>query len=91
LEEEGFKVSFIDGEVLMCPRGNYIDDFIVIGVQEGGLYKLKEHLDSTFVYSIVNPSELCHRIRSHIHYKALPIVSNMVTGFPEIQVNHDGI
>jgi hypothetical protein len=33
LDEKGFKVSFIDGEVLMWPKGKYIDDVIVIGVQ----------------------------------------------------------
>jgi hypothetical protein len=91
LDEKGFRVAFIDGEVLMWSRGKSIDDAIVIGVQEGGLYKLKGHSDSTLVHSTVNPSELWHRRLAHIHYKALPIVSKMVTGFPEIQVNHDGI
>jgi hypothetical protein len=43
LEEKEFKVIFIDGEVLMWPRGKTLDDAIVIGVQEGGLYKLKGH------------------------------------------------
>jgi hypothetical protein len=44
LDEKGFKVSFIDHEFLMWPRGKSIDDAIVIGVQEGGLYKLKDFL-----------------------------------------------
>jgi len=91
LDEKGFRVAFVDGEVIMWPRGKSIDDTIVISVQEGGLYKLKGHPDSTFIHITVNPSELWHRILSHIHYKALPIVSKMVIGFPEIQVNHDGI
>jgi hypothetical protein len=37
LEEKGFKVAFIYGEVLMWERGKSLDDAIVIGVQEGGL------------------------------------------------------
>jgi hypothetical protein len=41
LDEKGFRVSFIDGEVLMWPKGKSIDDAVVIGVQEAGLYKLK--------------------------------------------------
>jgi hypothetical protein len=90
LDEKGFKVAFIDGEVLMWPRGKSIDDAIVIGVQEG-LYKLKGHSDSALVHNTINPSELWHRRLAHIHYKALSIVSKMVTGLPEIQVNHDGI
>jgi hypothetical protein len=91
LDEKGFKVSFIDGGVLMWLRGKSIDHDVVIGVQEGGLYKLKGHSDSTLVHNTVTPSELWHRIFAYIHYKALRIVSKMVTGLLEIQVNHKGI
>jgi hypothetical protein len=41
LDEKGYIVAFVDGQVLMWPRGNNFDDVVVIGVQEGGLYKLK--------------------------------------------------
>jgi hypothetical protein len=91
LDEKGFKVAFIDGEVIMWSRGKSIDDAIVIGVQEGGIYKLKGHLDSTLVHNTINMSELWNRRLAHIHYKELSIVSEMVKGFTEIQVNHDGI
>ena len=91
LEERGYKVAFIDGQVLMCPKGKTIDDAVVISVQEGALYKLKGQLDQALVHSTVNPSELWHRILAHLHYKALLIVIKMVTGLPEIQANHDGI
>jgi hypothetical protein len=37
LDEKGFIDDFIDGEVLMWPKGKYIDDVVVICVQEGGL------------------------------------------------------
>jgi hypothetical protein len=40
LDKKGFRVAFIDGQVLMWPRGKTLDDAIVIGVEEGGLYKL---------------------------------------------------
>jgi hypothetical protein len=69
LDEKGLRVSFIDGEVLMWSRGKSIDDAIVIGVQEGGLYKLKGHSDSTLVHNTVNPSELWHIKVAHIHYR----------------------
>jgi hypothetical protein len=58
LDKKGFRVSFIAGQVLMWPRGKTLDDVVVIGVEEGGLYKLKGHSDSTMVHDIVNPSEL---------------------------------
>jgi hypothetical protein len=47
LDEKRYNVAFIDGQVLMWPRGKTFDDVVVIGVQEGGLYKLKERSDST--------------------------------------------
>ena len=91
LDEKGFKVAFIDGEVLMWPRGKSIDDAVVIDVQEGSLYKLKRLSVSTLVHNTVTPSELWHRRFAQIHYKALLIMSKMVTSLPEIQVDHEGI
>jgi hypothetical protein len=41
LDKKIFRVAFIDGQVLMWPREKTLDDAVVIGVQEGGLYKLK--------------------------------------------------
>ena len=41
--DSGMQVAFIDGQVIMWPKGNTIDDAVVIGEQEGGLYKLKGH------------------------------------------------
>ena len=41
LDAKGMRVAFIDGQVLMWPKGKTIDDAVVIGEQEGGLYKLK--------------------------------------------------
>jgi hypothetical protein len=41
LDEKGYRVSFVYGQVLMWPRGKAFDDVVVIIFQEGGLYKLK--------------------------------------------------
>ena len=41
LDAKGIRVGFIVGQVLMWPKGKTIDDAIVIGEQEGSLYKLK--------------------------------------------------
>ena len=32
LDNKGFRVAFVDGEVLMWPKGKTIDDVVVIGV-----------------------------------------------------------
>ena len=60
LEKKGFRVAFVDGQVLMWPRGKTIDDAIVIRVEEGGLYKLKGRSDQALVHSTINPCELWH-------------------------------
>ena len=79
LEKKGFRISFVDGEVLLWPRGKTIEDAIVIGEEEGGLYKLRGHIDVAFIHNTVSLCELWHRRLAHVNYKALPIVSKVVT------------
>ena len=50
LDAKGMRVAFIDGQVIMCPKGNTIDDAVVIGEQEGGLYKLKGYPKQALVH-----------------------------------------
>jgi hypothetical protein len=91
LDEKGYIVSFFDGQVIMWPRGNTFDDVVVIGVQEGGLYKLKGKSYLALIHDPMNCSQLWNRIFDHLHYKALPSVSNMVTRLPEIQEKIDSV
>ena len=84
LYKRGFRVSFIDGKVLMWSKGNTIDDVVEIGVEEGGIYKLKRHVDSTLMTSTIIPCELWRLRIAHIRYKELAIVSKVVIGLPEI-------
>jgi len=58
LDRKGFRVAFIDGEVLMWPKGKTIEDAIVIGTKEGGLYKLKGYSDAALTHSTENPVEI---------------------------------
>ena len=67
------------------------DDAVVIGEQEGGLYKLKGHLEQALVHDTVEPNELWHRRLAHVHYKALPLARKAVEGLPEIQAKHEGV
>jgi hypothetical protein len=66
-------------------------DAIVIGTEEGGLYKLKGHSNVSLTHSTESPCELWHRILSHINYKSLPYVHKVVTGLPEFKVDHEGV
>lgn len=71
LEKKGFRVTFMDGHILMWPKGKTIDDAIMIGIGEVGLYKLKGKSDQALVHSTINPCELWHRRFVHLHYRAL--------------------
>jgi hypothetical protein len=91
LDKKGFRVAFIDGEFIMWYKGKTIEDAVVIGTKEGGLYKLKGHSDVALTHSTEIPCELWHRILAHINYKALPYVSKVVIGLPELKVDHEGV
>jgi hypothetical protein len=67
LEKKGFKVAFIDGEVLMWAKGKTIEEAIVIGKEEAGLYKLKGHSEAAMTHSIENPCEQVHEYPWCIH------------------------
>ena len=66
LEKKGFRVAFVDGQVLMWPRRSTINDVVVIGVEEGGLYKLKGSPEQALFHNTVDPCELWHR--RFVHY-----------------------
>ena len=68
LDAKGMRVAFVDGQILMWPKGKTIDDAVVIGEQEGGLYKLKGQLQQALVHESVEPNELWHRRLAHVHY-----------------------
>ena len=79
------------GQFIMWPKGKTIDDVVVIGEQEGGLYKLKGHPEQDLVHETVEENELCHRRLAHVHYRALPLSSKAVEGISEIQAKHEGV
>jgi hypothetical protein len=91
LDKKGYRVVFIDGEVLMWAKGETINEAIIIGNEENGLYKLKGHPETSMTHAIENSCELWHRRLAHINYKALPYICKVVTGLPELKVDQEGI
>ena len=75
LDAKGMRVAFVDGQVLIWSKGKTFDDVVVIGEQEGGLYKLKGYPEQALVHETVEPCELWHRRLTHVHYRALPLAS----------------
>jgi hypothetical protein len=71
-------------------KNQELSSTVVIGVREGGLYKLPGHIQA-LVHASVSPFELWHRRLGHLHLKALPGLQKMVRGMPTFQFDHDGI
>ena len=53
LDAKGMRFAFIDGKLIMWPKGKTINDAIVIGEHEGGLYKLKGHPEQALIHETV--------------------------------------
>jgi hypothetical protein len=43
------------------------------------------------VHDSISVNELGHRRLAHFHYRALLVLGKMVTGLPQLRVEHDGI
>ena len=90
LYAKGIIIAFIDGQVIMWPKVKTIDNAVVIGEQEGGLYRLKGQLEQALVHESVEPNEIWNRRLAHVHYRAIPLVSKAIEGLPEMQTKHEG-
>ena len=66
-------------------KGKTIDDAVVIGEQERGLYKLKGNPEQALIHDTVEPNDIWHRMLAHVHFRALPIASKAIEGLPEFQ------
>ena len=88
LDAKGIRVAFVDGQVLMWPKGKTIDDATIIGEQEEVLYKLKGQPEQALVHDSMEPNELWHKRLAHVHYKALIIASKVVTCLLKIRTRH---
>ena len=89
LEDEGYDVIFSRGRVLIQKYGN--SEQIVIGIRDGGLYRLTARLIKALLHDTISPVELLHRRLAHLHYRAFPSLRKVVTGLPEFEVQHDGV
>jgi hypothetical protein len=91
MEDRGFVVMFKKGKVLICPEGASPDTTMSIGVREGNLYRLKGKPVQALVHDSDNLCELWHKRMGHLHYRALPILREIVTGLPDFSVEQQGV
>ena len=57
LYAKGMRVAFVDGQVLMWPKGKTIDNATMIGEQDIGMYKLNGQSEQELVHELIEPSE----------------------------------
>jgi hypothetical protein len=91
LEDKGYKVIFSKGKFLAWHKNSSMDSARVIGVRENSLYILIVRPVQALLHDTISLSELWHRRLAHLHYRALPTLGKMVTGLPEIHIEHDGV
>lgn len=91
LEDKGHRVAFVDGQVLVWHKDLNMHSSRVIFVRERGLYILMGCQVEALVNDSISIYELCHRRFSHLHYRSIPALRQMVTGLLELQVEHDGV
>ena len=91
LENKGYTVAFSKGKALMWSYNKNMSSTIVIGIQEGGLYKVSRQVVQALAHEMINPCELWHRRFGHLNYDAFPGLQNMVTGMPMFYFQHDSV
>jgi hypothetical protein len=80
----------MDKKALLWPKNEELSSTIVIGVREGGLYKIPGHIQA-LVHASISSSALRHLRFGHLYYKALLGQLKMVRGMPTLHFEHDGI
>jgi hypothetical protein len=94
LQDRGLEVLFRGTEVLIYPQGSAMDVGQVIGVREGELYRLLFQPLLALVASSDSNGQLCelwHRRMAHLHHGALGALREVVTGVPQISIEHQDV
>jgi hypothetical protein len=82
LESKGYTIAFSKGKTLMWPSNESMSSTMIIGAQEGGLYKVIDQVIQALTHEMINPYKLWHIRFGHLNYNALSGLQKMVTGMP---------
>jgi transposase InsO family protein len=90
MEDKGYAVPFIGGQVHTWPRGSSFDSAEVISSRDGSLYRLTGQTTQTLEHNSDSLCKLWHRRLGYLHYRAFLVLRKMVTGLQEFGVEHVG-
>jgi hypothetical protein len=91
MEKNYFSMIFQRGKVLILSEGASPDTTLSIGVRDGNLYRLQGKPIQALVHDNDNLCELWHMRMGHIHYRVMSILREVFTGFPEFNVDQQGM
>lgn len=89
LEDDGFRIAFMGGKVLPCPKNSTIKRALTIGVRQGLLYELCAKTNLALVHETSDSNEIWHRKLGHINFGALTSMEKVVTGMPKLNHIHN--
>eukprot|EP00253_Pinus_taeda_P032179 PITA_32179 len=89
MEDKGYKVTFIDGKVRVWKKK--FKEAFTLGFRVDSLYQVGGSPLGVMSRDTSLQSELWHRRFAHLHYKALSIARQMVTGMPKFRVEQEGV
>eukprot|EP00253_Pinus_taeda_P027514 PITA_27514 len=90
LEDKGYGIAFVDGQVLLWKKDSSFESPKVIGLRIGGLYRLRGYSIQALICNTSNLCQLWHQRYTHVHYKALSRMKDFVKGISKIKIEHDG-
>jgi hypothetical protein len=94
LQDRGLEVTFRGTKVLIHPRGSPRASGQVIGVREGKLFRFFFQPLLALAVSSDNNKQLCelwHRRMAHLHHGALGELREVMTGVPQINIEHQDV
>jgi hypothetical protein len=94
LQDRGLEVTFRGTEVLIHPQGSSLASGQVIGVRDGKLFRLFFQPLHPLAASSDSSRQLCelwHRRMAHLHHGALGELREVVTGVPQISIEHQDV
>jgi hypothetical protein len=93
-QDRGLEVTFKGTEVLIHPKGSLLASGQVIGVRGGKLFRLffqPLHALAVSSDSSRQTCELWHHRMAHLHHGALGGLREVVTGVPQISMEHQDV
>jgi hypothetical protein len=89
LQDKGYDVSFRGPKVYIQPRGS--KHAKMIGMRPCKLYRLQFESPQVLISSSKDMRELWYRRMAHLHHGALNVLKAIVTGLPELSIEHSDV